>query len=47
MGSDLVGTEMRQEMPEKGRISGTSQVDLLQIGERDIRFQHDGSGRRS
>ena len=39
--------EMRQEMPANGRISGASQVYLLQIGERNPRFQHDGSGRQS
>jgi hypothetical protein len=31
---------MRQEMLETGRIPSTSQVDLLQVGERDTRFLH-------
>ena len=32
---------MRQQIPEKGRISGTSQIYLLETrGEKDTRFQH-------
>jgi hypothetical protein len=33
--------EMRQEMPENGRIFDISQIYLLQIWERNTRFQHD------
>src|SRR6266567_1282383 len=33
--------EICQQMPENGRVSDTSQLYLLQIGERDSRFQRD------
>jgi hypothetical protein len=39
--------EMRQDMPENGRIFGSSEVYLLLSRGRETPFQHDGSGKRS